>query len=225
MLIASQLRLIGSIPEFPQEVIREELSQPRTSIAEAMAGGPAHRAFIGLLPEAWRADPHVEIFSRCLYLKEGWYPLSPHFHVDWGRGPDAPIVETLMVCMGDASLTEFILGPLELPETGDRGSGRRGGTEGWDAQVAAGLASGALRSWSIEPWRLVLFNNRTLHRARPAVKSGWRLLLRAIRGLDRMADAPDGGYGRRAPFTTCRNGYVPETAEEQRRYAAYREEA
>lgn len=219
MLIASQLRLIGSIPEFPQEVIREELSQPRTSIAEAMAGGPAHRAFIGLLPEAWRADPHVEIFSRCLYLKEGWYPLSPHFHVDWGRGPDAPVVETLMVCMGDASLTEFVVGPLEAPEPG--AGGRHGA---WDAQVAAGLANGSLRSWRIEPWKLVLFDNRTLHRARPAGKTGWRLLLRAIRGLDRFADGPDGGYGKRAPFTTCRNGYVPESDDERRRYAAYQEE-
>ncbi|MBN8524684.1 MAG: hypothetical protein J0M02_05035 [Planctomycetes bacterium] len=225
MIIASQLRLLGPFPHFPQEVIREELSQPRTSVTEARSGGPAHRAFIDLLPEAWRSDPQVEIFSRCLYLKEGWYPLSPHFHFDWGRGADAPFVETLMVCMGDASLTEFILGPLDLPEADPAGGRRRGGGEGWDAQVAAGLASGALRSWRIEPWQLVLFDNRTLHRARPAGKTGWRLLLRAIRGLERMADGADGGYGRRAPFTTCRNGYVPETAEERRLHAAYREDA
>jgi hypothetical protein len=220
MIVESTMRVLGSFPSFPQSVVREEVSQPRVGVAEAMSGGPIHRAFIAALPEAWRSDPTVEIFSRALYLKQGWYPLTPHFHFDWGRGADSATVETLMVCLGDASLTEFILGPLEHPE--DRA--RPGDMHRWDGQVAAGLRAGTLRSCRIEPEKLILFDNRSLHRARPATRTGWRLLVRAIRGLSAMDErSQDGGYGKRSAFTTSRNGFVPETDDEQARYQPYRE--
>lgn len=225
MILASTLHDLGPFPGFPQEVVREELSQPRVPIPAAMTGGPIHRAFIAALPPAWRADPTVEIFSRCLWLKTGWYPLTPHWHFDWGRGGVGPTVETIMACLGDASLTEFVLGPLDHPEApaeAERPRRGPGGMGRWDAQVAAGLRDGTLRSCRLPPERLVLFDNRSLHRARPATRTGWRLLVRAIRGLGPEADR-EGGYGRRSTFTTARNGFVPETPEEQARHQAYRD--
>jgi len=220
MIHESTVQVLGDFPSFPQSVIREEASQARTSIAEALHAGPIHRAFIQTLPASWRYDPTVEIFSRALWLKEGWYPLSPHFHFDWGRDADAPPVETLMVCVGDVSLTEFILGPIDHPEP-QLPSGLRppqGHMHRWDDQVEAGLRSGALRSWHIASEKLMLFDNRALHRARPAAKSGWRALLRAIRGL---AAGEDGGYGNPGAFTASRNGFIPETDDEKSRYAPY----
>lgn len=220
MILESTVKMLGAFPAFSQEVVREEASQPRVGIAEAMQGGPIHRAFIAALPAAWRADPTVEIFSRALWLREGWYPLSPHFHFDWGRGADTTTVDTIMVCLGDASLTEFILGPLDhSAERRQAGDMRR-----WDEQVTAGLRAGTLRSWHIEPEKLVLFDNRTLHRARPSSKSGWRLLVRAIRGLAALKERnQEEGYGKRSPFTSCRNGFIPETGDELARYRPYQE--
>lgn len=226
MILESTVQVLGTFPSFPQSVIREEASQARTSIADALRAGPIHRAFTEALPESWRSDPTVEIFSRALWLKQGWYPLTPHFHFDWGgrSGADGTLVETLMVCLGDASLTEFILGPLDHPENqpmpGTRPSGEM---NRWDGQVDAGLSAGTLRSWHIEAGQLILFDNRSLHRARPATKTGWRILVRAIRGLGNGDQKQDGGYGNPGAFTTCRNGFVPETDDEKARYRAYRD--
>lgn len=263
MILESTARVVGEFPSFPQEVVRAERSQGRVPIAEALSGGPVHRRFVEALPAEWQADPGVEIFSRVLWLREGWYPLTPHWHFDWGQGAggqnggDAR-VETLMVLCGDASRTEFVLGPLEVPDpTPDelaelaeraerereraqgagrdqrrrRGGGSGGGRRRWDAVVEAGLAAGTLRSWSIEPDRLVLFDDRTLHRARAATRSGWRVLVRAIRGLpprDVAGDRPHRsdaratkGFANPGRFRTCRNGYIPDTDEARARYQPY----
>lgn len=242
MICESRLEVVGDFPDFPPEVIRAERSQPRVSVAEALGGGPIHRRFVEELPAEWRDDPHLEVFSRVLWLKEGWYPLTPHYHFDWGQGGRGPRVETRMVLLGGASRTEFVLGPLEHPPTSEPGAPRR---RAWDAVVEAGLAAGRLRTQRLEPQQVVLFDDRTLHRARPATRAGWRVLIRAIRGLERREGLGAGRrYGdrevrpgalaqerrsswrprRRAPFTTCRNGFVPLTEAERARYAPYQDE-
>lgn len=247
----STVQVLGDFPSFSQEVVRLERSQGRTPISEALEAGPAHRALIEALPDAWRADPEVQIFSRMLYLQAGWHPLTPHYHFDWGgqEAPDGSPVQTLCVLLGDSSLTEFILGPLDHPERppeeerppeaqdgrrrrhrgGMGGMGMGGGRGRWDAQVEAGLKAGTLRRYRAEPDKLILFDNRSLHRARPATKAGWRVLIRAIRGLSRQEVVDHGqtvpalrgdGY---APgrFHTCRNGFLPTTDEERARYQPY----
>lgn len=220
MIYQSNVELLGDFPSFTQQEIREEQSQARVPVEEAVTGGPIHKAFVEHLPNEWRDDPSVEIFSRVLYLKQGWYPLTPHFHFDWGNRSHANRIQTLMVCLGDASLTEFILGPLEVlsePGTVDQ-------RVPWDSLVQEGLSRGELESWRIEPGKMILFDNQTLHRARPATKSGWRLLLRAIRGFSDSGDRNGGGsYGNPGRFATCRNGYVPETEEERARYRVYQD--
>lgn len=236
MIFHSSVQVVGELPAFPPETIRTEVSQPRVPIAEARGAGPIHRLFIDALPAAWQADPEVEIFSRCLYLKAGWYPLTPHWHFDWGQPADGPTVHTLMALFGGNSRTEFVVGPLEHPDEppADRPRRRGGGTGGggyagggrgrWDAAVEDGLRAGALTTTFLDPQQLILFDNRALHRARPATSDGWRVLVRAIRGLPkRDEERPDRGYGPRGRFTTCRNGFIPETDEERARFAPYRE--
>jgi hypothetical protein len=256
MIYESTVNVLGDFPYFSQEVIRLENSQARTPIAEAVNAGPAHRAFVETLPAEWQADADVEIFSRLLYLKEGWYPLGPHYHFDWGgqNAVDGKPVETLMVLLGGGSQTEFILGPLEHPEPEAEENRtlplstsplqndipRSGARRSWDEQVEAGLRAGMLRQWHLEPQKLVLFDNRTLHRACPAVTAGWRVLIRAIRGLakrevvDQGRAVPvagvarrrgEGLYGNLGRFTTCRNGFIPVTADERARYEPYRDGA
>ncbi|GIW98859.1 MAG: hypothetical protein KatS3mg111_2192 [Pirellulaceae bacterium] len=218
MIYESRVEELGTTPYFPQEVVRRERSQARTCIKEAINAGPVHRAFIRALPADWRADPQVEIFSRVLYLKRGWYPLTPHYHFDWGRhgGVNGSPVETIMVLNGEASKTEFILGPLEYPtkQPPDRSVSLTPDRDPWEELVNAGLRTGVLQKWILEPNKLIRFNSHTLHRARPAEITGWRVLIRAIRGLGKATPNP----GR---FTTCRNGFIPTTAEEQSRYQSY----
>lgn len=254
LLCESTIEVLGDFPFFSQEVIRLERSQARTPIAEAVDAGPVHRAFVETLPTEWQADAEVEIFSRLLYLKEGWYPLGPHYHFDWGgqNAVDGKPVETLMVLLGGGSQTEFILGPLEHPEPEaaeknapplsasplQSSRSRTGARRSWDDQVEAGLRAGTLRQWHLAPQKLVLFDNRTLHRACPAATAGWRVLIRAIRGLAERkvvdhgrsvssagAAARRGGsdYGNPGRFTTCRNGFIAVTDEERARYEPYRD--
>ena len=225
MIHESTVQVMGPFPAFPQSVISQEASQGRVGIAEALQAGPIHRAFIAALPASWRDDPAVEIFSRALWLKEGWYPLTPHFHFDWGgREAASPLVETIMVCVGDISLTEFILGPIEHPEN-QAPPGKQPGQgmmNRWDGQIDAGIRAGTLRTWRIASETLILFDNLALHRARPASKTGWRVLLRAIRGLGgKDGRNQDSAYGNPGAFTTSRNGFVPETDDQKSRYAAY----
>ena len=97
MIIESRIRTVGSFPPYPEALIRREQSQARVPIEVALRTcGPVHRAFIDALPKAWRRDRRVEIFSRLLYLKPGWYPLSPHYHFDWRQGADGARVETII---------------------------------------------------------------------------------------------------------------------------------
>lgn len=216
--IQSSVEVLAAFPSFPESAACEEVSQARVSVDQAMMAGPIHRAFIRMLPEDWRSDPCVEIFSRTVWLKEGWYPMSPHLHLDWGQDEGDAVVETIMLCLGDASRTEFILGPIELPEA----SPSRPGSKHWETQVEAGLASGALTSWRIEPGKLVLFDNRTLHRAMPAEKTGWRMLIRAIRGLPGDAGRHRSHAGQNPrQFTSCRNNFVPQSEAQAERYRAY----
>ena len=223
MRMENTLRTLGAFPSFPETVICLEKSQPRVPIAEAMEAGPAHRAFIDHLPRDWREDREVEIFSRMLYLKRGWYPLHPHFHFDWYAGQDGPIVETLMVLLGSGSRTEFVLGPYDLPDGpapsvsgASRGPGET--PREWPKLIEEGVRSGDLKTWFAEPDQLILFDNRTFHRATAATHAGWRVLIRAIRGRPRGSAQQD----HRAPFTTARNGYIPETPAEIAAYEPYR---
>lgn len=228
MIIESRIRTVGSFPPYPEALIRREQSQARVPIEVALRTcGPVHRAFIDALPTAWRRDRRVEIFSRLLYLKPGWYPLSPHYHFDWRQGADGARVETIMVLLGDASRTEFVLGPLEHPDSAaELGEGRpplaRGERRQWDDVVEAGLRDGRLRTWHLEPATLVRFDNRTLHRASPATKAGWRLLMRAIRGLPERDEESGRGFRNPGRFMTCRNGFVPQTDAERAAYEPYR---
>jgi hypothetical protein len=208
MRFDSKVEVIAPFPSFGQEAIREEISQARVPVGAAMSAGPAHRAFIAALPEAWRRDPGVEVFSRLVWLKPGWYPLGPHYHLDWHQGVDGPVVETMMVMLGGASRTEFVVGSFDLPDGGDM--------RAWGEIVGEGVRTGRLETWHFEPDRLIRFDNRAWHRARPAQATGWRLLVRAIRGL------PADEARRSAPFTSARNGFVADTPEDDARFAPYR---
>ena len=217
MIFYSSVQVLGRFPSFDFETIRAEQSVARVPMAAAMQAGPVHARFVSALPQQWRSDPTVEIFSRLLWLKKGFYPLAPHYHCDWYLGPSKPKVETLMVLLGDGSRTEFVMGDLELP---DEAPGSVQIPNRAAEQIAEGVRTERLRTWFLEPEQLVLFDSHTWHRASPAETSGWRLLMRAIRGLPKEGEDAI-RHRNPGPFTTVRNGYYPQTPEEQSRYEAY----
>lgn len=218
----STVEVVGPFPGAAPAELREELSQARVSVEAAAAGGPIHRRFVAALPDDWRHDPAVEIFSRMLWLGRGFYPLSPHYHLDWHLESGAR-VETRMVLLGTNSRTEFVHGPIELPDidAGPGGAAAPGRLDRWGELVAEGVRAGRYATWSLEPETLVCFDNRVWHRACPATAPGFRLLLRAIRGLPHGEVGPGQPYRNPGRFSTLRNGYLPETDEERRRYLPY----
>ncbi|QDV08163.1 hypothetical protein Poly30_36990 [Planctomycetes bacterium Poly30] len=209
MRFDSTLTPLRALPKFPDPVLREEASQCRVSCRAALAAGPVHRSFLAALPDDWREDPGVEVFSRLLWLRSGWYPLRPFFHVDWGTTADAPgRVETLAASFGAACRTEFVDGSFELDDGIEPHSRGR--------QVEALVDACAVPTTSLESHRLYHFDNQAWHRATAARSTGWRLLIRAIRGLD-----PARRHDGEGTFTSVRNDYVPRTPEELERHAPY----
>jgi hypothetical protein len=213
MLFTPTVRQVADLPHFSQEVIAQERSLCRVSIAEAYAlAGPAHRAFLEALPRSWRADPHVEVFSRMLWMKRGWLPFVGGFHCDWGPTAQSPgPVQTLMANFGGCSYTELVTSALELEDPAPGVDPRRHHAR----QVTRLAQLGALEVCSMPSEVLFLFDNQTWHRATPATETGWRLLVRAIRGLD-PARRHQGG-----DFSSYQNGYLPMTPEQEKNYAPY----
>jgi len=212
MRFDSSLTEIYRMPNFPPEVVREEKSQCRVPCSVAAQAGPVHEAFVAALPCEWRADSSTEIFSRLLWLKEGWYPLAMGFHLDWGPSAEnSHRVETLVANFGGHSFTEFVVGSFELPDLPEELRRRA-----WPAQVESMVASGELQTARLRSGVMARFDNDTWHRATPATSRGWRLLVRAIRGLP-ASRRHDGT----SKFTSVRNDYVPQTPGEIERYASY----
>ncbi|MCA9545650.1 MAG: hypothetical protein KC613_14695 [Myxococcales bacterium] len=197
---------------FSQATLRDAHSVCRVSVAHAARTDALHAAFVAALPPAWRADPSVEIFSRLQWLKAGWHPMALSFHRDWAapEGQAPRRVETIMVNLGGRSHTEFLVGPGPVPEPGE-------GERQVGARIAAAVEAGSLDTLPMPAGWLVRFDDRAWHRPTPATRAGWRLLIRAIRGLPAHQRHAGGG------FTTVRNGYVPTRPAERARMAPYQD--
>ncbi|MCA9528150.1 MAG: hypothetical protein KC549_17810, partial [Myxococcales bacterium] len=86
----------------------------------------------------------------------------------------------------------------------------------WGAHLDAAAEAGRLRTCRLPAGRLAHFDDRAWHRARPADTTGFRLLIRAIRGL------PPAHRYRGEAFASVRNAFAPSSPEEEARHAAYR---
>ena len=85
------------------------------------------------------------------------------------------------------------------------------------SEVEAMVDRDELRTRRLREGVLAHFDDRAWHRPRPAVSTGWRLMVRAIRGL-RGEQRRSG----REAFASIRNDYRPTTPEEVLRFAPYR---
>jgi hypothetical protein len=181
---------IGSMPRFDDTVLREESMVFASTPHYASMHGKVHECFVDALPQEWRSND-VIIDSRVHMLMKGWYPCIPGWHLDDvprtrpDKQPDHvnPVykAEHTMAVIGDASLTEFIQGIVQLPDI-PVGQGtiygkwnemiNRGGHKVYDIQT-------------VKPSTLYLFDWQAFHRGMPATKFGWRIFIRATKNSQR----------------------------------------
>jgi hypothetical protein len=147
-------------------------------------GGPITREFISRLPKY----TEFLIDSRVHMLMPGWYPCIPGWHLDDvpRTRPDGQPDHThpaykswnVMAILGDASVTEFIKGDLELEDVGYN----EGAVYGrWNAEINHRLVEKdckiAIRR--VPDATMLSFKFGAFHRGVPATKNGWRLFIRA----------------------------------------------
>lgn len=147
-------------------------------------GGPLTRAFLS----AARPPEDSIIDSRVHMLMKGWYPCIPGWHLDdipRTRPDGQPDHEhpaykssNLMAIVGDASVTEFIVGKLDLSDIGLR----EGAVYGqWNARINQMLAqpNSQIAIKQVPERAVVRFGFGAFHRGVPATKDGWRFFIRA----------------------------------------------
>jgi hypothetical protein len=185
ILFKSDFQTGPRLSAYPEAIIKAEpmLFSASRDWAEAQ-GGPITKEFLSKLPK------HCEclIDSRVHMLMPGWYPCIPGWHLDDvprtrpdGQPDHAHPAYTswnVMAIIGDASVTEFIRGDLELEDVGFH----EGAVYGkWNAEINKRLAQ---RDCTISIRRvpsetLISFNFGAFHRGVPAIKNGWRFFIRA----------------------------------------------
>ena len=180
----SQFWVVGQLPHFDQETIKAEPQLWRADRSFAMQnGGPITRAFIEAL--GW---PSLILDSRVHMLMPRMYPCIPGWHLDDAprTRPDGqpdhvtPVYksEHCAAVLGDASLTVFALGDLELEDVPIGGGVVY---QEWHFAIEKLVEQGTLRAQAIKEGQLVKFGWGSFHRGASASKRGWRMFIRATR--------------------------------------------
>lgn len=175
-----------------QEVIRNEPMIFACDKEHALRlGGPIIRDFVSKLPSEWLDNPTLIIDSRTHMLMPGWYPAIPGWHLDEiprtlpNNQPDhfdTPCTsQHISVCVGDASLTEFLVGDFELQEPPPEVIVYKQ----WTQDVQRIVESGAVDICQPKSGVLVHFWDHSWHRVTPSNKHAWRVFIRATIGAKR----------------------------------------
>lgn len=170
-------QVTGAMTPRSQDEIRKEPMLFACNFHRAKElGGPITREFLGKLPLA-----DYVIDSKVAMLMPGFWPCIPGWHHDdvpRTRADGQPNYESpeyrarhVMAIVGDASLTEFIAEPVELPPV------PIGRTiyQAWDRMLDAMRP----RTAFLKDCDVVSFTAGDFHRGSPATKAGWRFFIRA----------------------------------------------
>jgi hypothetical protein len=185
MLFKSGYRTLAKLHTWSQDQVKQETMLFSASFNYAAAhGGPITQDFLRGLPLG--GDPIID--SRVHMLMPGWYPCIPGWHLDdvprtrEDGQPDhahpAYRSSNIMAIVGDASITEFIEGELDLSDV----PLREGAVYGqWNARINKMLAGAdckiAVRQ--VPESTVIAFDYGAFHRGVPATKFGWRFFIRA----------------------------------------------
>lgn len=182
----SWMEILGTIPAISENVIEH---MPMMAWADKdyflKRCGAMARDFMNALPFQWHTERLV-FYNRRERLERGWYPNFNYYHIDGlphvaesmdqYRFP-ALKTEQVICCMGNISLTSFVLGEIELPDVPP-------GTrvfEVWSKEIARRIATGELKEVQVPPNTLVRYGYGSFHRSTAAIRSGYRYFIQVCR--------------------------------------------
>jgi hypothetical protein len=192
--INSQIELGYKVDSFKENDLRYEPMLFSCDYWNAYhKGGDATREFLLALPSSWHNNETI-VDSRVHMLMPGWYPCIPGFHHDDvprersdGQpeyfNPSYHSEHAMILFNGSICPTEFALGESEFEDV------PLGGIyyKKWHPEVVRKIETGELTKFSAPENQIIFFNDRTWHQGVKAVKSGWRLFIRASRNTNRKA--------------------------------------
>lgn len=225
MRVRSGYEVVGQLPHFDEAVIREEPNLFGASAADVERhGGPIARAFVALLPEAFKAQPFW-VRSKLQWLKAGWRtgagPAGYHcdmvgFRADGEQDHlnlSTPGRHTIGAAAGEVARTVFAVGELDLP---DYAVGQPQGLL-WHRAILDAAARAAVREVEVPAGAMLQFGQGDFHRTGVAQRTGWRLFIRATH---RTAWKPEQTRDLEA-WHRASNLYAPTTVSEAALFARY----
>lgn len=225
MRVRSGYEVVGQLPHFDEAIIREEPNLFGATAEDVdRVGGPIAKAFVALLPEAFKAQPFW-VRSKLQWLKAGWRTGSGPggYHCDQvGARADGeqdhvnrstPGKHTIGAAVGDVALTRFAVGEFELP---DYPVGQPQGLL-WHCALLEAVARGEVQEVEVPAGGMLRFGEGDFHRTGVAHRTGWRLFIRATHRR-----AWDSGQTRDLDlWNRASNGYAPTTVSEAALFARY----
>ncbi len=198
ILFNSNFSTVGRMHKYSQEVIKKEPMFFSASLEYAKThGGEIVKEFIAKLPDEFKKLNCILDSRTHMLMADKFFPCIPGFHLDdvpRTRSDGQPDhvnpsykAEHISVCVGDASLTKFILGKFELE---DVPIGKGIVYEKWNGDIEKilkknekdGMSNykkgfGAIECQPPE-CSMIKFNSETFHRGSLATKNGWRHFIR-----------------------------------------------
>lgn len=183
MLINSQVYLSSELPDFKEDILKNETMLFSAGYDFAMANcGEPTKAFLRALPDCWKTGV---IDSRVHMLMPGWYPCIPGFHHDdvprersdgqpEYHSPTYRSKHAMVIYNGDICPTEFAIGKADFIDV-PKGQVYY---KVWHPIVQAKIDNGDLESWSAPQNQIIHFDDRSWHQGTVARKGGWRLFIR-----------------------------------------------
>lgn len=180
----SQIQIGKKLSSYSTDVIKNEpmLFSCTWNFAYENGGEPT-KEFLLSLPKELHNDKTI-IDSRVHMLMPGWFPCIPGYHHDDVPrdnvqpnyfNPSYRSKHALILFNGEVCPTEFAIGKSEFPKIEDGEIYYKV----WHPIVIDKIKNGELKHIKAPSDTVVFFDDRTWHQGTKAVKSGWRLFIRA----------------------------------------------
>ena len=192
----STIDVIGAMPDFPQDIIKNEPMFFNASPAYAYEhGGPITKTFVCKIADRFNmfdfwADMVLD--TRVHMAMEGFYLCIPGFHHDdvprnttSGQpnyyNPDYHSKHIMGLVNGDIAPTQFAVGKCEMPDIEEGEVYYRK----WHPIVENLCETGELKRYDALGNPIIAFEAHSFHRGQQAIKAGWRWFGRVSYDTDR----------------------------------------
>lgn len=179
---------IATLPEFPEEVVKNEPMMFSCTMMYAYEnGGPITRAFLDKACEdtrlLGRSLNSMCFDSRVHMLMPGWFPCIPGWHHDdvpRSRSDGQPNYDNpefksqhmLALVNGDICPTEFAVGKAIMPDIPLYA--KHPIYKYWHDQIETDIRDNCLTRVAVPSNRFIQFDWQSFHQGTRAIKKGWR---------------------------------------------------